>query len=334
MQAFATTSFIATATHPGTTDPQQGWVPMLLREFGRSQASGFLLDLALWTGLGAVLGAALAVVTCGAFSRWGWYDSAGRFARGLRWMTFAVQVLLATLFVGLAAFWSGAIRGTERVLAQSQLASVFPEIGNTIADGMAWIQLRAQPHGDTNEAALTSAMEEFRAGKWELHATRFLQKLDTFREESVTNLVARLQQSALENAPQLKGGFGEKLLHYLLHGLGRRLVEQNVASGLKSCGADHVYQAIRLQLPAEAAKAGGPETISRREISDFLVRDGIVPGILKPIRFTARAQQTPLLLLAGLVLFAPPIAFRLARKRLAQPNSMATPPSPIPTARE
>lgn len=330
MHRFGINGFLATATTPLPSENQTGWVAAILRELGRSQASGFLLDLGLWTLLGTALGAVLAIVTCAVFSRWGWYHGHWRFARGMRWTTFSAQVLLAAIFLGLAGFWSGAIRGTERVLTQSQLRTeVFPEIGNAIADGMAWIQLRATSSVGTNDTALTAGLEEFRAGKWELHAPRFLRELDDFHEATVTNFVARLEQTTLEHAPQLKGGLGEQLLHGLLNGLARRLVEQKVAGELKNYGADRVYKIIRTQLPAEAAKAGVPETISRPELSTFLVRDGIVPGILQPVRFTARAQQLPLLLIALLVLFAPPLCFRWAQKRLMQSNPATTPPSPL-----
>ena len=330
MSELGINGFLATTATPLATETQTSWVATILRELGRSQTSGFLLDIGGWTLLGATLGAALALITCIAFSRLGWYDLRWRFARGLRWTTFTAQVLLGAIFFGLAGFWQGAIYGTERVLTQSQLAtSVFPEIGNTIADGMAWIQLRATSNRATNDSALTAELEEFRAGKWELHATRFLQELDDFHEATVTNFVAQLEQSALERAPQLKGGLGEQLLHGLLSGLGRRLVEHKLTGELKNYGADRVYKTIRTQLSAEAAKAGAPETISRPEISAFLVRDGIVPGILQPVRFTARAQQLPLLLLGLLVLCAPPICFRLAQKRLAQSNPTVPPPPPL-----
>ncbi|MGC3960111.1 MAG: hypothetical protein QM813_19940 [Verrucomicrobiota bacterium] len=192
------------------------------------------MDLLKGALLGGVLGIVLALVACVVFSKTGWYDLRGRFARGLRWTTFTLTILLAGFFFGIAGLWQGAMRGSERVLTQSQLAtSAFPEIGNTLADGMAWIQLRAHS-GSNTDATLTVGLEAFRTGKWELHATRFLQELDDFQATTITNLVVQLEQTALERAPQLKGGIGEQLLHELLNGLARRLVEQKVIAELKT----------------------------------------------------------------------------------------------------
>ncbi len=331
MQSLMGATFFLAAATPAGTDTQTGWVMMVLREIVRSQAAGFVLDLVLWSLFGALLGSALAVVACMVFSRAGWYEMRWRFARSVRRTVFATTGLAAAVLLGLAGFWSGSLHGAERVLTKSQLASgVFPEIGNAIADGMAWIHLHAVSRGNTNEVAMAAALDEFRAGNWELHASHFLAELDGLRLDVTTNFIARLEQSALEHAPRLKGGIGEKLLHKLLGGLGRLLVEKKVASELKHYGADRIYRAIQEQLTTEAAKSGVPETISRRELSEFLVREGIVPGILKPIRSTVRAQQLPLVAITFLVLIAPPLGFRLARSRSGRPNKLAVTPPPAP----
>lgn len=316
--------FLATAATPLATENQAGWVATILRELGRSQTSGFLLDLGVWTLLGAALGAALAIIACVIFSRLGWYELRWRFARGVRWTTFTAQVLLATIFFSLVGFWSGAVRGSERVLRHSQLATeVFPEIAAAVADGMAWVQAQATLTDQTNRTELDAHLTAFRAEQWELHAPRFFQELDTLTEDVITNSLARLEQSTLEHAPQLKGGLGEKILHQILHGLGRPLITRETSSRLNRWGANQVYYAIREKLTPEAARAGNPETIKRSEISRFLIREGLVPGILNPIRTVARSQQIPLLIIGLLVIFVPPACFRLARKHF---NKTPAPP--------
>src|SRR6185436_13050078 len=97
-----------------------------------------------------------------------------------------------------------------------------------------------------------------------------------------------------------------------------------VSGELKNWGADRIYFAIREQLQIETGKAGHPDTIARGEISVFLVREGIVPGIMKPIRSTARAQQLPLIGIAIAALVLPPICIRLARGRSRSPSSADT----------
>jgi hypothetical protein len=170
----------------------------------------------------------------------------------------------------------------------------------------------------------------FRKGEWELHAARFQGQVDQIQEEAVAGSIAWLEQSALDRTPQLKGGVTEKLLHRFLTGLGRILVEKKAASELKSWGADRIYTSIRNQLEAEAGKAGNAATIARHELSTFLVREGIVPGIMKPIRATGRAQQLPLLGLAALVLFVPPVCIRLAHSRIGggKPKNQNAPVAP------
>lgn len=301
---------------------------MILREFGRSQATGFVLDVVKWTLLGALLGIVLGVVSCFVFSRLGWYDVRWRFARGLRWSVFILTLVLSAMLFALVGTWSGAISGSARVLLHSQLATdVFPKLADTIADGMAWVQVQADLNGDTSSIEVTTRLDEFRAGKWELHATRFLQELDALKEGTITNAITRLEQSALEHVPQFKGGTGEKLLHQFFSRLGRLVVEKKVSSELKKYGADRVYFAIRENLVGEAAKGGNPETIARTEISVFLIREGIVPGIMKPIRTTARAQQMPLLGLALAVLIVPPLCLRLAKSRFGRKQDL-----PLPTS--
>jgi hypothetical protein len=313
-------SILLVATGTSTTgDSAASWTSLIIRELGRSQTAGFVLDLVKWTILGAILGALLAILACVLFSRPGWYDLRVRFARGLRWTVFTAIVLLSTVLFAMAGFWSGALSGSERVLSKSQLATdVFPKIADVIAEGMAWIQVRAtQPENiSTNE--MTLKLDAFRAGKWELHAEQFQTQLDEFRNDSIVDGINWLERTALERTPKLRGGLGEKLLHKFLHGLGRLLVEKKANSQLKSWGTDRVYSAIREQLIAEARKAGDPETISHRDASAFIVHQGIVPGLMKPVRTTARAQQLPLLGIALMAMVVPPACVRLARSRFGQ----------------
>ena len=310
-----------------TPDSVSNWVAGILHELARTQAAGFLWDLVVWTSLGALVGALLAILACVIFSRLGWYDLRIRFARGLRWTVFLLTTVLAGFFFATIGLWQGAVRGSERVLTQSQLNTViFPEIANTIADGMAWVQVQANSPGGTNDTEWPARLESFRADQWELDASQFFRQLDSLTEEVVTNSLVRLEQSALERAPQLKGGIGEKLLHQTLHGLGRPLITKQATSKLKHWGANQVYYAIREKLTPEAALAGNSETIKRSEISRFLIREGLVPGILNPIRTVARSQQIPLLIIGLLVIFLPPVCFRLAQSRFGK----ASPPPVIP----
>jgi len=314
------------AADPSSANTQSGWVAKVLLEFGRSQMTGFIVDAFKWTLLGALVGVFLAVLACVIFSRLGWYQLEWRFARGLRWTIFTLTIVLSAIFFSLAGFWSGAIAGTERVLLKGQLATdVFPKVGEAIADGMAWVQIRASSVDETNQE-FALKLEEFRAGKWELDVRQFLRQLDDLKGDSITNAIVWLERSALEQTPQLKDGLGEKILHETLNGLGQLLVEKKVTSELKNYGVDRIYFAVREQLKTEAAKSGDPQMIGRSEISVFLIRDGIVPGILQPVRSTARSQQLPLVGIALMILIVPPLTVRLARSRFGTSTHAGIPP--------
>ena len=110
------------------------------------------------------------------------------------------------------------MRGSERVLSRSQLATeVFPRVADVVADAMAWVQLHAANPGNTNTLEMAARLDEFRAGKWELHCTRFLRAMGQAPGgDDYPDALTKLEASALERAPQLRNGFGEKLLHQCL----------------------------------------------------------------------------------------------------------------------
>jgi hypothetical protein len=99
---------------------------------------------------------------------------------------------------------------------------------------------------------------------------------------------------------------------------------------LKKWGADRVLRAIREHLLAEAAKAGNPRQITRQELSAFVVREGVIPGILSPIRSAARSQQVGLVGITAAIVVFPPVALRLGRRssagRPASPDASVLPP--------
>jgi hypothetical protein len=101
-----------------------------------------------------------------------------------------------------------------------------------------------------------------------------------------------------------------------------------VTGQLKGWGADRVYLAIRDQLTAEASRTGHPETIARQDLSRFLVQEGIVPGIMTPIRSTARSQQLPLIVMAVLIMIGPPLGIRLMKKWLGPAGRPEVNPPP------
>ena len=299
-----------------SSQDKAGWVTWIIQELGRSQAKEFLFATIEGIVLGALFGAIFAVAAALGFRRLGWYDVPWwRFGRWVRWSAYTLTIVICVLALGAAGFWAGVVSGSEQVLRKSQLGTdLFPRIAEAMADGMAWLQIRARQSKDDTEREVAAKLEEFRAGQWELDAPQFLEHFDDFRETAFKEYVVKLEESALQRAPKLRGSLSEKLLHELLHGLATLLAQKQLGHELEKWGVGRTFRAIREQLVSEAARRGEPNTISRRELSVFIVMEGMVPGILGPIRSFCRAQQLGCLLIAGITVFLPAAALRLARR--------------------
>ena len=57
---------------------------------------------------------------------------------------------------------------------------------------------------------------------------------------------------------------------------------------------------MREKLVAEARRQGNPDTIGHHELSAFILREGVVPVLMKPIRSFVGSQELLFVALAGL----------------------------------
>jgi hypothetical protein len=117
----------------------------------------------------------------------------------------------------------------------------------------------------------------------------------------------------LKKFPALRGGLTEKLLRQAIQMLGPALLEQKLSSELRRSGLDHLHATIRAKFLAEAARIGDPATLGYRELSDFILREGIVPAIVLPTRAAARQQQVIYILLALFIAVVPAGVCRVCR---------------------
>ncbi len=298
----------------------------IVNELGATQAHQFLLISVKWAVLGGFVGLLVGALAVIASQKLGWYRSGWRFAGWVRWPLWILTVITCAGLVGGAGFFVGVIRGSERVMLHSQLATkVFPEVGDALADGMAAVQIYLS---ETNTAArsgtnISLRLETFRSGAWEVNAPEFLRQLDNLQAGAVSNVVADIEQKITSNSPSLQSGLPNQLLHHSLRLFGTMVVERKINSQLHRAKLDDFYHAFGDRLVAEARKHGAPDTIGHRELSAFLVTEAVVPGVMKPIRMFAGNQAKMLLFLAALGAVLPAAVFRFTCGRVQ--------PAPAPT---
>lgn len=302
-----------------------------------SQAHQLVWISAKWAVLGGVVGLVAAILALFAFRKVGWYRSGWRFERWVRWPVWVLSVLGCAGLAGTAGFFVGVIRGSEVVLLNSQLATkVFPVVSDALADGLAGAQVYLS---DTNDLVRSGTnvfarVESFRRGEWEVDAPLLLRQLDGLQSGAVTNLMGEIEARLVAGSAQLQSGLPNKLLHYTLQLIGKTLVERKLGSELKRVNLDDFYRVVRDRLVEEARRNGNPDTISRKDLSAFVVREVVVPSVLKPVRVFAGGQVKLFLFLAFLTLVVPALLFELTCGRVKQAKTTtATSPdraSPTP----
>jgi hypothetical protein len=285
-----------------------GLMAKILAELARSQAAEFISALILWTTLGVFLGLLLALALSFAFRALGWYRSDWRYAQWACWSVVAVNLALGGFFFGSLGFLEGTRRGSEVVLTKSQIGTdLLPKIGDAVASGLGWLQVFSTQSNELAQAegGVLEGMAAFQAGKWELDAARVEQQMDALTAATISNVVVYVEKTAAEQAPQLQDGLGKELFRQVLNAFTAALVPERIDGELKRLGATRIYRAIRENLVVEAARQGNPATISHRELSTFVVNEGVLPAILNPLRAFVRLQQAILLGLAVLALILP-----------------------------
>jgi hypothetical protein len=301
-----------------------GLLNTFLREIGREEFVALLKSSALWGLLGAALGLGFSFATYRGFRRLHWYGATSPAGRWTQRSILGLSALLCSGLIGAAGLIEGVHRECPGVIVRSRIGTdALPAAASLLAEAMVWIDLAAQQGGSLARTAGDPRLAEFRAGTWELDVQAFLGRIDTLRDESFRNILRQLEDMMLERSPGLKDGFTGRILHEAIHGLGPVLLDKKLSDELRHRGLDHLQEAVRTRLLAEAARAGDPATIGYRDLSGFVLRDGLVPAIVAPIRSFARQQQILCAVLAIFVCCVPAVAFRLSRPKPAQPSAPA-----------
>lgn len=294
------------------------FLSLLAREIGQNEVRSLLLSLVAWSAAGAAVGFALGFTSYRIFRRSGWYGAVSTSGHWLQRGTGGLVLAACTvLFTGIG-IWEGTLRGCEKVVTRTRVGTdLLPAVAGVVADGFAWIDLAMDPGAKFSDAAGQVRIDSFRAGTWELDASRFLGRIDALRSETFRQLLDGFDQEVLKRWPALKGGLTERLLRRTTDTLGTMVLEQKLASELRRHRVDHLHAALRTGLIAEAGRHGEPSTITHPELSRFIHREGILPAILVPTRSLARQQQFIYALAALCICFVPPCVARLCRPRVS-----------------
>ncbi len=96
-------------------------------------------------------------------------------------------------------------------------------------------------------------------------------------------------------------------------------MREKVGKKLEEYEIDVQFEVFREGLLAAARRAGDPNTITRPELSAYLVNALLEPSILYPIRHVVRSQETAAVLILLLVLVVPVLFFRIAAAIRSRP---------------
>ncbi|MEY4387494.1 MAG: hypothetical protein RLY20_2777 [Verrucomicrobiota bacterium] len=300
----------------------------ILKEGADSQAHQFLFIAIKWAVLSGLIGLFFGIISLVLFRKCGWYRSAWRFERWVRWPLYVLVPVACSSLLGSAGFFVGVIRGSEFVFKHSQIATkVFPEVGGAMADGVmiaqTWLQnTNAESHAKSN---LTAVVTAFHDGAIEVNAPLFLEELDTLQSAAASNIVLEIEHEVVTRRPEFKSGLPNWLMHQSLNWSWRLTVERKLSSELKRRNLDDAYKAFRDRLVSSAKMKGNPDTISHADLSALLVDEVVEPAAMTPIRVFAGGQAKMLLFFSVLTAVIPAGLFRLTLGRVeAKPVVGAT----------
>jgi len=289
-------------------------VQQIITEVGASQAHWLIWLSVKWAVLGGMLGLVAAILGILLFRKVGWYRSGWRFEAWVRWPLWGGSVVCVTAFAGAAGFCKGLVQGSEQVLRHSQLATkVFPPVGDALADVVGGFQLYASVSNppSVTDSNFMARVADFQAGGWEVNVPQLNRQLDELPAGVASNLVSKIESNIVARTPMLQSGLPNTLLHHVLGYGWKFAVARKVEGELRDHKLDTCYQTARARLLSAAQQAGDPATISRGELSAFLVQEAVVPSVMVPVRIFLIQNVALFGMLGGLSLVLPAVLFRL-----------------------
>lgn len=278
--------------------------------------------LILWGLIGALAGALPSALASWLLSRLGAFRLVWRHRTWLKIAAIVWIIGVCSLLGCSLGLIEGAVRGVGIVVRESSFRTeVLVPLGAKCAAGIASMDcfLVQGEHKKNPEDPLELSEEQeafltrFSEGNAELDVHAFLGRLENVEGVFVDAVVRKILARLRERSEIEEGSFSESILAQFLPGVMRWAIRQKANDELERLGlAEGVWQFLE-KLRDAAAESGDPATITFDELAIHSVDNGVVPVIVPPVRKTARAKQTSVvLLLLGAVLL-PVLLFWLGR---------------------
>jgi hypothetical protein len=304
----------------------------ILQEILKSQAhvvAGlFVLWLLIGIGGGLLLGggAGLALSKLGAM-RLEW-----KHARWLRALSVLWLVGSFGFLGGALGGCEGTLRGTERVVRQSQVRTEgLRRAGEYVSASVVYLDFAIRGHEERKDIALRpedwTRIEAFTLGKAEFDVRAFRARLDRVEAEFVSKIVGSAKEDLRKNLKIAPGGVAERMLDAALPLLARHGLRKTVGGKLEDQGLTEGVDRLFGALDAAARAAGSPDTAAHAELTEEIVERCLIPLVLIPARSIARGQQLTSLLLMAAALALPVAGFAFGRRlERRSPKSVDTAP--------
>lgn len=240
----------------------------------------------------------------------------------------ALWILVGFGLVGAwAGFCEGGLRGTERVVRDSQLRTEgLDRAGRLAAFAMAWLDSALANNATGRPMPPTEdqwkQLEAFERGETEIPLAAMVGRLDAVEEKVVLAAAAEGKERLRAKMAIIDNPWVGTSVDWTLALVARRTLRGKLGEGAGKAGID-AAEFFRM-LPDAARASGDPAGLSHAELSTHIVEHTIIPGIMTPVRSAVRFQQV-LAILIALGIAVPPLAlFAIAR---AVARKRATPPA-------
>lgn len=291
----------------------------------------------LWTTLGGLALASVAILGYWLSRRLGWYEGGGWVAF-FRTLTAWLLVILGAGLGAAAGFGEGLYRAERQILATGVLArSVFPAVGSAGADQMAGLVWASEVDAkivldSTAKTQLATRLEDFRQGRWQLPAEKAFGHLDRLERATIDHVVDPVRAQAEEQFPAVADGLGRQILDFTLRKLTELALSEALEEGLEATPVGD--SAALLANPARMVQALRETArqqnglLSHQQIADAIVEWLVVKPLIQALRPLVRANQIAAVLVLLGALLAAPVPFALVaaiRRRLGKNPAPPTP---------
>ncbi len=275
--------------------------------------------IAFWAVCGLVLGVIAAIVAYRVLCRVGAFELHWRFAAWPRRLVALWLIVAFAVLGGMIGGCEGTPRGVRRIVQESQFRTeVLQPAGNAVALGLFRLNATVQSPDEADSLA-----ESFERGEIEFDVVEFSKTIEVLESHVVREVVTHLGDDLRRRSGYVVGGIVDMLVGESLEFVVRRhaiVLAKGHLEHLKRFHLDRVVQEFFATLLDAAHANGDSDGIAYKELADHIVEHGLAPMILKPVKTTARSQQTTLVVLMLVSGVVPVAGFWLARRTTQAPE--------------